>query len=160
MKPWSQNGTYLLNFFCLSLFQSQWKKRDIKMLLYCPKLDKAGLVDSRPSTNYFIPICLNKKSNWHMTSSCYLKFIDHKSCFPWRPSFDNILNILKRHLTIFFFRFPFSCIWRLFTVPIICLISLFCLSYEMICISIFYCFSVLVMQCNTNGRINETKFSL
>ena len=43
------------------------EKRDIKMLLYCPKLDKLGLVDSRPSTNYFIPICPNKKSNSHMT---------------------------------------------------------------------------------------------
>ena len=29
----------------------------------------------------------------------------------------------------------------------------------MICISIFYCFSILVMQCNTDDRINQTKFS-
>ena len=26
-------------------------------------------------------------------------------------------------------------------------------------ISIFYCFSILVMQCNTDDRINQTKFS-
>ena len=38
---------------------SESVKRDIKILQYCPKLDEVGLVDRRPSTNYFIPISPN-----------------------------------------------------------------------------------------------------
>ena len=43
------------------------EKREIKMLLYCPKLDKLGLVDITPSTVELISLCPRKKYKWHMT---------------------------------------------------------------------------------------------
>ena len=102
---------------------------------------------------FFLFITKLFKHKWFSSQKIFsLKIFNHKTPLPCCPPAGQYPQASSSHLLL---QVPLqlymteSVHWK-----IICLLSLFCLSNEIICNSIFYCFSILVMQCNTDDRIN------